>query len=51
MKKIAQSGGSDGTNMMTEYWEELKKKRAKGLTEGQAVLEYLDENAKKNKKK
>ena len=50
MRKEAQSGGDDGGNMMTAYWEDLKKKRGKGLTEGEAVLEYLKENTDKHKK-
>ena len=50
MRKVASGGGDDGTNMMTEYWDELKKKRGQGLTEGEAVLEFLKENEEQQKK-
>lgn len=48
--KESQVGAGDSGNMMTEYWEELKKKRGEGLTEGQAILEYLKENEQTQKK-
>ena len=48
-RKEAQSGDDGGGTMSIEYWEALKKKRGKGLTEGEAVLEYLKENEEKQK--
>ena len=45
----AQSGDDGGGTMSIEYWEALKKKRGKGLTEGEAVLEYLKENEQEQK--
>lgn len=51
MVKKSQAGGgsSDSENMMIEYWESLSKKRKKGLSEGQAILEYLKENEESQK--
>jgi hypothetical protein len=49
IKKEAQDAG-DSSNMMTEYWENLKSKKDKGMTEGQAILEYLSENEAKHKR-
>jgi len=48
--KEAQTGGADGGNMMVEYWEALRKKRGKGLSEGEAVLEFLKENEEAQKR-
>ena len=47
--KESQAGDDGGGTMSVEYWEALKKKRGEGLTEGQAVLEYLKENEQKQK--
>jgi len=44
----ASGGGSSGQLMMTEYWDYLKKSREEGLSEGQAVLKYLEENSRRN---
>jgi uncharacterized membrane protein (UPF0127 family) len=44
----AQGYSPGGQLMMTEYWDEIKDKRQHGKTEGQAILEYLEENAKRN---
>jgi uncharacterized membrane protein (UPF0127 family) len=52
VKKEADGGYSGGGQlMMGPYWRYLKKQRGKGLSEGEAVLKYLDENSKKNTKK
>jgi len=48
--KSAQSY-STGQLMMTEYWDDLKKKKEEGKTEGQAILDYLQENSAKNSPK
>ena len=48
MVREAQGYSSGGQLMMTEYWDEIKDKRQSGKTEGQAILEYLEENAKRN---
>ena len=34
--------------MMGEYWDALRVKRGRGMTEGRAILEYLSENSQKN---
>jgi hypothetical protein len=47
-ESAAGGGGSSGQLMMTEYWDYLKKSHEEGLTEGQAVLKYLDENSRRN---
>jgi len=51
MDKISEHDG--GYNTMYKYWNELKKKRERGLSEGQAVMEWLQEHENKrgNKKK
>ena len=46
--KESQQGGDDG-NMMSQYWDALKEKRNSGMTEGEAILEYLKENEKRQK--
>jgi uncharacterized membrane protein (UPF0127 family) len=46
--KESQSYSTSGQLMMTEYWDEIKKKKGKGKTEGQAILDYLAENSKRN---
>jgi len=52
VKEAAGCGGySGGQLMMTEYWDSLKKSREEGLTEGQAVLKYLEDNSRRNKGK
>jgi len=45
---IKESEYSVGQLMMTEYWDEISKKRDEGKTEGEAILEYLSENSKRN---
>ena len=47
----ASGGGSSGQLMMTEYWDYMKQSREEGMTEGQAVLKYLEENSRRNKGK
>ena len=49
-KQSAGGGGESGEgNMMTQYWNDLKKKRGQGLTEGEAILEYLKQNENRQK--
>jgi len=50
-ESAASGGGSSGQLMMTEYWDSLKKSREHGLSEGQAVLKYLEDNSHKNRAK
>ena len=50
MRQAQGGGGESGEgNMMTQYWKELKKKRGQGLTEGEAILQYLKENEDRQK--
>jgi uncharacterized membrane protein (UPF0127 family) len=51
MTKESQSYSTSGQLMMTEYWDDIKKRKGKGKTEGQAILDYLAENSKRNSPK
>ncbi len=51
MLKKSDDGGGDSGSMDIEFINVIRKKRESGKTEGEAVLEYLDENSKKNKPK
>jgi hypothetical protein len=44
---IKKSEYSTSQYMMSEYWDEIAKKRDEGKTEGEAILEYLSENTKR----
>jgi len=48
LMKESQSYSDGGQLMMTEYWDDIKRKKGKGKTEGQAILDYLAENSKRN---
>lgn len=54
IKKAQEVAGGSDQAMMTDYWAEIKKKKERGLTEGEAILEFLKEKGgrgKKSKKK
>jgi len=51
MTKESQSYSDGGQLMMTEYWDDIKKRKGSGKTEGQAILDYLAENSKRNSPK
>lgn len=51
MIKESQGYSSSGQLMMTEYWDDIKKKKSKGKSEGQAILDYLAENSRRNSPK
>ncbi len=51
MIKESQSYSTSGQLMMTEYWDDIKSRKGKGKTEGQAILDYLSENSKRNSPK
>ena len=51
MMKSSQSYSGGSQLMMTEYWDEIKKKKGKGKSEGQAILDYLAENSRRNSPK
>jgi hypothetical protein len=50
-RKESQADASSTQYMMTEYWDAIAKKRDEGKTEGEAILEYLSENTKKESPK
>jgi uncharacterized protein len=48
---VKESEYSVGQLMMTEYWDDISRKRKEGKTEGEAILEYLSENSSRNSPK
>jgi len=44
------AGGSDSA-MMTDYWAEIDKKKKRGLTDGEAIMEFLEEKSSVSKKR
>jgi len=52
MERKSSEGDSCNNNMDTEYQNAIKRKKTDGKkTEGEAVIEWLNENSKLNKSK
>ena len=49
-KRAQESSGGSDSAMMTDYWKEISDKKKNGMTEGEAILEYLEEKGGRSKK-